>query len=257
MLSRCLMQWLSKTCVTFECADLVRSNYSCYQPIQGQFSVPKAYQAPAAPHIEASAPTKAVSDAADRQSLPTAGQKRRAEQDLAEPAPAAEAGCDSNPQPHRHSNTKKQPDPQAASRQAEAQQRHDACQPSLLSAFQLFQQFLQGRNCVNTALHLLRSAGPTAPPEQAATADNKQQQHDSLDLLALREMKYSLHPKLSFSTEGRQSVSVNLFDTVICNPSDEDLLADACGHALVIPAQAAFLLSDVKKLGPLLQGQCK
>lgn len=79
------------------------------------------------------------------------------------------------------------------------------------------------------------------------------QQTDTLDLLALHELKYTLHPKFSFvAKEGTHEVPVNLFDNLICNDGDQEQIGDAFGHTVVIPAQAAFLLSDIKKLSPLL-----
>ena len=80
------------------------------------------------------------------------------------------------------------------------------------------------------------------------------QQTDSLDLIALHELKYTLRPKLSVVAEGMHGVSVNLFDNLIFNDGDQEEVADAFGHAVLIPARAAFLLSDIKKLNPLLAG---
>ena len=80
------------------------------------------------------------------------------------------------------------------------------------------------------------------------------QQTDSLDLLALQELKYTLRPKYHVVAEGMHGGPVNLFDNLIFNDGDQEEVADAFGHAVLIPAHAAFLLSDIKKLNPLLTG---
>ncbi|KAL0043140.1 hypothetical protein WJX79_010360 [Trebouxia sp. C0005] len=46
----------------------------------------------------------------------------------------------------------------------------------------------------------------------------------------------------------------NLFDTVIWNEDSTERLGHAFGSAVLIPAQATFLLSDIKRLKPLLPG---
>lgn len=47
---------------------------------------------------------------------------------------------------------------------------------------------------------------------------------------------------------------VNLFEKVIRNRSDHDALAIAHEAAVVLPPRSAFLMSDIKRMAPLLQG---
>lgn len=250
------MRWLSKRCVVLRCPELIDINYSLHRSIPGQFSVPKPYQAPAtayqAPATNQSEATTGVSPESDSSPrVQAAGQKRASEEDCLESA--EEAPDKSNTQRSKR-RRKGQSDPQAAHRQGEAQQRHAARQPSLVYAYQLLRQFLSGAGSSTDALQVLQLSDAPALTVSHPSAGSSSQQHDSLDLIALHELKYTVHPKLAFAAESEQTLPVNLFDYLICNESNKEVIGDAFGYATLIPAQAAFLLSDVTKLKPLLPG---
>ena len=244
------MRWLSATCVVLRCDQLIDSSYRLFQTVPRQFCVQKPYQAPSLSQAKSSpevSPSNIEAPAADctqaHRSVPSV-------QALAEPALE-----ESSTRPRKR-RRKERSNAQAESRQEEAQQRHDIRKPSLLSAYQLFQQFLQEADHSNMALHTLQSTDPSPVPCCHAAEDNNMPQTDSLnlDLLALQEMKYTLHPKFLMEAEGKHGAPVNLFDNLIFNDGDQEEVADAFGHAVLIPANAAFLLSDIKKLNPLLTG---
>lgn len=242
------MRWLSETCVHLRCDELINVNYRYHQATLGQFSVLKPYQAPALSqpssgfHTEVDVPDKHHSIADhDRAHLTPSST----------PVPAEPLPGDSSTRPFKR-RRQGQSDLQAESRQGEAQQRHDARKLSLLSAYQLFQHFLQNTDSSKAAI---QSAG--APSLQCchASEDSNMQGKDTLNLLALHELKYTLRPKFAFVVEeDTHADPVNLFDNLICNDSNQEQIGDAFGHKVVIPAQAAFLLSDIKKLSPLMTG---
>ena len=242
------MRWLSGTCVVLRCDELISSSYSLFQTIPHQFSVQKPYQAPSllqpknsseGNHSNLETPA-AVCTRAHRSAAPV-------------PAPPEPVLEESNTRPNKR-RRKGHSDAQAQSRQAEAQQRHDIRKPSLLSAYQLFQHFLQEADSSSMALHTYHSTDAPLVSCCHAVEDSSMQQTDSLDLIALQELKYTLRPKFSVVAEGMRGTPVNLFDNLISNDGDQEEVADVFGHAVLIPAHAAFLLSDIKKLNPLLTG---
>ena len=242
------MRWLSGTVVVLRCDELINSSYRLFQTAPGQFSVQKPYQAPSLSQAKSS-PEVSASNLEG----PAADCTRPYKSSPSIPAPAEPVLEESSTRPRKR-RRKGHSDAQAESRQEEAQQRHDIRKPSLLSAYQLFQHFLQEADSSNMALHTLQSTDP--PPMLCchAAEDSSMQQTDSLDLLALQELKYTLHPKFSVVAEGMHGAPVNLFDNLIYNDGEQEEVADAFGHAVLIPAHAAFLLSDIKKLNPLLTG---
>ncbi|KAL3160646.1 hypothetical protein ABBQ32_010569 [Trebouxia sp. C0010 RCD-2024] len=239
------MRWLSESCVLLRCDELINNNYRLHQVTPGQFCVPKPYQAPELVQAHTSVHT-AVSVASTN--LPVADHKRTHVPPCSSPVPPEPLPVDSSTRPLKR-RRQGQSDSQAEIRQGEAQQRHDACTPNLLSAYQLIQQFLQTANTTKAALqHTVTSSLQCHPAE-----DSSMQKTETLDLLALHELKYNLHPKFSFvHDDGTREAPVNLFDNLICNDGDQERGGDAFGHTVVIPAQATFLLSDIKKLSPLL-----
>ena len=236
------MHWLSKTCVVLRCDELINSNYTLFHTIPHQFSVQK-------PPALSQAKNSSDVIPSDQEGPPVDRRSAHGQPSISPPSePALE---DSNTRPCKR-RRKAHPDAQAEGRQGEAQQRHDARQPSLLSAYQLFQQSLQETDSSRVALHTFQLIDMPSVPWGHTVEHSNIQQPDSLDLLALHELRYTLRPK--FTVEGTQGSPVNLFDNLICNNEDEEQVADAFGHAVLIPAQASFLLSDIKKLSPLLTG---
>lgn len=242
------MRWLSETCVVLRCDELINSNYRFFQTVPHQFSVQKPYQAPALSQAKSS------SDAipSDQEGHPE-DRTRAHESEPSISAPCEPAPEDSNNRPRKR-RRKAHSDAQAEGRQEEAQHRHDARQPILLSAYQLFQHSLQETDPSRAVLHTFQLTDTPSVPCRHTVEDSNIQQTDRLDLLGLHELKYTLRPKFSVAAESTHGSPVNLFDNLICNNRDAEQVADAFGHAVLIPAQASFLLSDIKKLSPLLTG---
>ena len=249
------MQWLSETCVVLRCDDLINSSYELHQIIPRQFSVLKPYQAPALIQVKTSPATEGNPILLSKQEVVADHTRAQevASSEAEDSAPAEPGPEESHTRPVKR-RRKVHSDPQAESRQGEAQQRHDARKPTLLSAYELCQHFLQAADSSRAALHTIQSAGAPLLPSCHAAEDSNMQQTDSLDLLALHELKYTLRPKFSYVSEGTHGAPVNLFDNFICNDGKQERIGDAFGHAVLIPAQAAFLLSDIRKMNPLLTG---
>lgn len=226
---------------------MINSSYRLFQQVPHQFSVQKPYQAPS---LLPKAPEVRPSDIED-----SAADRARAHGSALPISAPAEPVCEETNTRPRKRRRKGHSDAQAESRQEEAQRRHDLREPSLLSAYQLFQHFLQEADSSSMALHTFQSTDPPPVSCCRAAEGSNLQQTDSLDLIALHELKYTLRPKLSVVAEGmHEGAPVNLFDNLIFNDGNQEEVADAFGHAVLIPAHAAFLLSDIKKLNPLLTG---
>ena len=255
------MLWLSQRCVLLSCSDLIDSNYTGRKSAAGQFDVTKTYQASRVQNNN----TELEHAAADSSSSQPASSAAAAGTALAQ-ASFDISSQKASPEPtlqnitdHRRKRKRKHcSDPQADSRRAEAQYRHSAWTPTLVAAHGLLQDYLRKQPASRDCLHLSQNSDRTV----AITAGSDVQQTRSasgnrLDLVALYELKHVLHPKFLFSASEDTELATdarNLFDTVIYNHSSEEKYGDAFGHQVLIPAQASFLLSDVKRLRPLLPG---
>ena len=249
------MHWVSDVCVLLRCSDLINKNYDTYQAVAGQFSVLKPYQASSLQPIastpaEPASPTHAVPQG-------IAGHKRAAEQhiqlDTGLASPAEASGEQQSERACKRSR-KGLPEPQAKGRQIQAQQRHDVWQPTLLAAYHIFQQHLQEAGSCSSILQADPLPGTAQPISKQAKEPTSTEEHDLLDLVSLHELKYTLRPKFAFVSGHTTEAANSLFDTLICNKDNSERLGVAFGHRVLIPAQATFLLSDIKKLGPLLPG---
>ena len=251
------MHWLSETCVLLRCSHLIDSNYTTYRSVSGQFSVPRPYQASG---LLSEAGTFVEPPAAPEEfpcgSSPDQGAAEEAKQPQTRAIPPEEVAEQHRVPAHKH-RKKTVPDPQAQGRQLQAQQRHNVWQPSLLAARRLLQQHLQAAGSKHFLLQ------PDSVSGTALTTSSEGQQHrntgdgDSLDLISLHELKHALHPKFAFltdSTSESTGAAFNLFDTLICNEDSTERLGHAYESVVLIPAQASFLLSDIKRLKPLLPG---
>ena len=69
-----------------------------------------------------------------------------------------------------------------------------------------------------------------------------------------------LRPKFEWAAPGPEALpggraQCNLFGELVRNDTAAEAVGLAAGQAVVIPARSAFLMSDVKQLGPLVQGE--
>jgi hypothetical protein len=248
------MHWLSETCVLLRCSDLIDSNYTTYRSAAGQFSVPKPYQASGL--LSEAGTVVQPPEETPFGSSPDQGAAEKAKQPQARAILPEEVG-EQHSDPARKRRKKTVPDPQAQGRQLQAQQRHNVWQPTLLAARRLLQQHLQAAGSKQSLLQ------PDFVSGTARTTSNEGQQHrntggdDSLDLVSLYELKHALRPNFAFLTDSMAEstgAAFDLFDTLIWNEDSTERLGHAFGSAVLIPAQASFLLSDIKRLKPLLPG---
>ncbi|DBA70153.1 TPA: hypothetical protein ACH3X2_012205 [Trebouxia sp. C0005] len=251
------MHWLSETCVLLRCSDLIDSNYTSYRSAAGQFSVPRPYQASGLlPEAGTDVEPPVTPEEIPFGSSPDQGAAEEAKQPQTRAILLEEVAKQHSVPAHKRRKTTV-PDPQAQGRQLQAQQRHNVWQPSLLAACRLLQQHLQAADGKQSLLQ------PDSVSGTAQTSSNERQQDistgedDSLDLVSLCELKHALRPKFAFlagSVAESTGAAFNLFDTVIWNEDSTERLGHAFGSAVLIPAQAPFLLSDIKRLKPLLPG---
>lgn len=248
------MQWLSDLCVVLDSEALLNANYCSHTAVAGQFSLQQPYQAkqqsthPSADFSIQAAP----SDCSPGQTADdtTGGSASH------DPASAVNKQCPA-PQPKRIRKRKRSlPDPQRILRQQEANARHDARQPILLSAYQLLQQHLeQGHSILSVKKPELHAAKDSLKAQEQV--DDTCTATGAFDLRALHELKYTLQPKFQFIDSANSEhvePAVNLFDTISSNTHDLERLATAYDTEVLIPAHATFLMSDVKRLQPLLSG---
>jgi len=251
------MHWLSETCVLLRCADLIDSNYTTYRSAAGHFSVPRPYQASG---LQSEAGTVVESPIAPEEipfgSSRDQGAAEEAKQ-LQTRAILPEEVAEQHSVPAHKRRKKTLPDAQAQGRQLQAQQRHNVWQPTLLAARRLLQQHLQAAGSKQSLLQ------PDLVSGTARTTSNEGQQlrntggDDSLDLVSLYELKHALRPNFAFLTDSMAEstgAAFDLFDTLIWNEDSTERLGHAFGSAVLIPGQASFLLSDIKRLKPLLPG---
>ncbi|KAL0023098.1 hypothetical protein WJX77_000936 [Trebouxia sp. C0004] len=249
------MHWLSETCVALRCSDLIDSSYSTYRSAAGQFSVQRPYQASglqleAGTVVEPPSAPEEIPFGISRDQ----GAAEEAKQ-LQTRAIVPEEGVEQHSVPAHKRRKKSLPDPQAKGRQLQAQQRHKVWLPSLLAARRLLQQHLQGSKQFLLQPDLVSGTALTISLEGQQNRNTGGD--DSLDLVSLSELKHALRPKFAFladMTAESIDAACNLFDTLISNEDSTERLAHAFGSAILIPAQASFLLSDIKKLKPLLPG---
>ena len=251
------MHWLSETCVLLRCSDLIDSSYTTYRSAAGQFSVPRPYQASG---LLSEAGTVVEPPVAPEEipfgSSPDQGAAEEAKQPQTR-AILPEEVAEQHSVPAHKRRKKSLPDPQAQGRQLQAQQRHNVWQPTLLAARRLLQQHLQTADSKQSLLQPDSVSGTALTTSNKGQQDRSKGEYDSLDLISLHELKHALHPKFAFftdSTAESTGAALNLFDTLIWNEDSTERLGHAFGSTVLIPALASFLLSDIKRLKPLLPG---
>ena len=148
-------------------------------------------------------------------------------------------------------------------REQEARERHAAVEGILTEAHLTLRHALTQDNDaalrqVDQAFdNALQPLGQPAPEHtgqvEAAAAD---EEAERLDLFGLAELKGVLKPKLQLQGQYGDAATntANLFDQLHQNPRDKEVVAEAYGVPVLLPARCRFLLSDITRLQPLLAG---
>lgn len=247
------MQWLSDTCVLLDSQKLINASYCQYQAAAGQFDLEKPYQT--GPQYSSTSvtcdPSEPSCEGPDKKQPTDIEHNKppRSEPDIESP-PTGSVG-DSK---HTRKRKRVQLDPQRHLRQQEANARHDSRQPVLLSAHTLLQHYISSGNEVMPGIS---EAAHTLPRVDSPPSSCTYHSTEELDLCALHELKYTLHPKFKFDSTrntNQQEPAVNLFDAVHSNSHESERLATAYQSQVLIPPHSNFLISDVKRLQPLLSG---
>ena len=235
------MRWLAQDVVHLSCADEFSEGYVSYRARPEQFRVSSPYQVKPSP----------VSKGAVI-GLKEHGYSGLDENDEAFDTGAPESGTAGQAGRKRKRSTIAS-DPQRAAREQEAQQRHLRIHELLLRAHSLFLQWVREQNA---------SAAQLEQQQSGSTQDAKSDEADQsagmnpgrLDLISLSYMKRAMKAKLSLTSGNGYTEPRNLFNQLISNDSDEDELADAAGHAVILPPRSHFMISDITSLKPLLAG---
>ena len=225
------MLYVSCNIVHLDLTEEVARSYTQYRPAAKQFRVAGPYQQALATDTWA----------AGVGNVPQDGQGSPVADATAAMQGPNEPNTDSA---HRRKRRRKGPctDAVRLAREQEADQRHAAAEGFLSSAHALLQEHLRQ--------HAGLECGPDAPEQPEAAAAKAAV---PLDLLALAQLKRALRPKLQL-LGAADTGAANLFEQVLENGADEEQLADACGATVLLPARCRFLISDVTRLGPLLEG---
>ena len=248
-----------------ECSDFINRNYLRFKAAPGQFDVPRPYQASTAQGIHRTATQLERKDQeltaeplepdvaghASESSLQIHGSPR-----CNLPEPTVEQPSDQSRRKRRRTSSD---DPQAHIRRLEAQQRHDAWRPVLLAASELLQHYIKQQNSKSNSSQSAQVTDASANSSTSLATHHIISDTDaSLDLVALHELRHVMFPKFSWLDSSDQEVAEsNLFDSIIYNDHCVDRLGQGFRQSVLIQSQASFLLSDVKRLSPLLPGEIR
>jgi len=237
------MKWLDENVVHLSCAEEISAGYVSYRIRDESFSVSRPYQANAAP-LSA---TSGLASSGTETSLPV----RHDDKELA-PSPEKSASAGRK----RKRNTE---DMQRTAREHEAQKRHLEIHDHLLRAHLLHLQCVREQNDVmSDQLEVQQHSSRqdlVSPPRKKICSSSAEGQ-EKLDLISLSHMKRAIRPKFTFTAGDAYMGPRNLFDQIIYNDSDQDQIADAAGHAVVISPRSRFMIADITCLKPLLAGWC-
>ena len=146
-------------------------------------------------------------------------------------------------------------------REQEARERHTAVEGFLRAAhFTLRRTLHQDRVCAPGVAEQSSNDAHQPSPDPAAEhsghaeAAAAAEEAEHLDLLGLAELKGVVKPKLQLPGDSTEPATADLFDRVHENMGDEEVVAEAFGVPVLLPACCRFLLSDVKRLQPLVAG---
>jgi hypothetical protein len=235
------MRWLAQDIVHLSCADEFSEGYVSYRARPEQFRVFSPYQVNSSPVSKG-----AVTGPKEH------GYSGLDENDEAFDTGAPETGTAGQAGRKRKRSTIAS-DPQRATREQEAQQRHLRIHELLLRAHSLFLQWVREQDA--SAAKLEQQQSGTMQDAKSDEADQSAGKDPGrLNLISLSYMKRAMKAKLSLTSGNGYTEPRNLFNQLISNDSDEDELADAAGHAVILPPRSRFMISDITSLKPLLAG---
>ena len=235
------MRWLAEEVVHLSCADEISEGYVSYRARPEPFRVSKPYQAKSA----------LVSEEA-RFGLKEHGHSGLDENDAAFDTGAPESGT-AGRAGRKRKRSSITPDPQRAAREREAQQRHMRIHELLLRAHLLFLQWVREQKASAAQLEQQQS-GTTQDVKSDEAHQSAGMDPGRLDLISLSHMKRAVKAKFSPTSGNAYMEPRNLFNQLLSNDSDEDELADAAGHAVILPPRSRFMIADITSLKPLLAG---
>ena len=153
----------------------------------------------------------------------------------------------------KRKSTQWRSDAQRQSREYEAQRRHMMIHDLLIRAHSVVLQWAQKKLCPSPDMPSTDAVDTAALlPSHVSTTRNEL--YENLDLVALSHMKQAMRPKFTTANGIANAQPRDLFDQLISNDSNQDLLADAAGHSVILPPRCRFLISDITRLKPLLTG---
>ena len=153
----------------------------------------------------------------------------------------------------KRKSTELRADAQRQSREHEAQRRHMMIHDQLIRAHSIVLQWAQEKLGPSPDMPSTDMTD-TAALLPSRVSMVKHASHERLDLVALSHMKQAMRPKFTSANEVADTQTRDLFDQLISNDSEQDLIADAAGHPVILPPRSQFLISDITRLKPLLTG---
>ena len=230
------MRWLDEDTVFLSCADEMSSGYVYHKAKDDAFSVSKPYQAKA-PLFGGEPGLNPVRSLDMTHGIEGCG------------GPAPSSGNLRSARTKRK-RSRVSADAQRAAREHEAQQRHLEVHERLLRAHKLYMASLNRQEIQENS-----SKGVAELISREGSMSTTVAAQGKLDLVALSHLKQAVRPKFT-SADGLDCTDqCDLFDQLISNASDHDILADAAGHAVLLPPMSTFLIADIARLKPLLTGQ--
>lgn len=124
-----------------------------------------------------------------------------------------------------------------------------------------------GGDAAVTACGVTALEGSTAAASAACTslegsavagggADSEAPSSEAPDYIQLLSLRHVLRPKFEWEEQlPGAGPRCNLFGQLVRNRGRREALGLAAGHPVTIPSGAAFLMSDMKQLAPLLEGK--
>lgn len=131
--------------------------------------------------------------------------------------------------------------------------RHLAIEPALSQALVHLQEWMQKANLdrISSKFSPTRTQNADEPSEVHRVFEHQHQIPSSIDFVALAALRRVTRPKFLW-TDSDDNETVNLYDQLISNDKNSEREATAFNTNVLIPAQSAFLMSDIKFLSPLL-----
>ena len=231
-----MMIWLDDDVVYLSCAEELSVGYVSHRTRADQFTVPQPYQ-------------DNPKQRSDSSNFCTGSSNWAVGEALVEEVSLENSRRTGRKRKRRESRS----DAQRQSREHEAQHRHNTIHDLLLRAHSILLQWAQKElgPSPETPSRSTIVLAPLLPSPSSTTSDGS---YEKLDLVALSHMKQAMRPKFTAAGEVADAQPRDLFDRLMSNDSEQDLVADAAGHPVILPPRCRFLISDITRLKPLLTG---